>query len=123
MDLKEDGAVEVETVYLTAPHELAVLKGEFQDLLENPRLEAAQDYLQVVLTDQAPILDAKHRLETVYPNILQLGYERLQPREEAQETRQRKGLTTEDLFGAFFRETEGTDLTDQEKELLQPGAQ
>ncbi len=118
VDLKEDGAVEVETVYLTAPHELAVLKGEFQDLLENPRLEAAQDYLQVVLTDQAPILDAKHRLETVYPNILQLGYERLQPREEAQETRQRKGLTTEDLFGAFFRETEGTDLTDQEKELL-----
>lgn len=118
VDLKEDGAVEVETVYLTAPHDLAVLKGEFQDLLENPRLEAAQDYLQVVLTDQAPILDAKHRLETVYPNILQLGYERLQPREEAQETRQRKGLTTEDLFGAFFRETEGTDLTDQEKELL-----
>ncbi|MDD6569688.1 MAG: exonuclease sbcCD subunit D, partial [Acidaminococcus sp.] len=53
------------------------------------------------------------------PQILQLGYERLQPLEtEEQETAQRKGLSTDDLFQAFFREVQGRDLTDAEKALF-----
>ena len=66
-----------------------------------------------------PILDAKHRLEQVYPQILQLGYERLQPLEkEETATAQRKGLSTDDLFQAFFREVQGRDLTEGEKALF-----
>lgn len=87
--------------------------------MDNPRTEHISDYLQIVLTDPTPILDAKHRLEQVYPQILQLGYERLQPLEtEEQETAQRKGLSTDDLFQAFFREVQGRDLTDAEKALF-----
>lgn len=119
VDLAGDGSVSVETIPLTAPHELAVLKGSFQDLLENPRTEHISDYLQIVLTDPTPVLDAKHRLEQVYPQILQLGYERLQPREtEERETARRKGLSTDDLFQAFFREVQGRDLTEAEKALF-----
>lgn len=109
----------METVPLKAPHELAVLKGKFRDLLENPRTDHLQDYLQIQLTDRVPVLDAKHRLEQVYPQILQLGYERLQPMEtEAAATAQRKGLSTDDLFQAFFQEVQGRDLTEGEKALF-----
>ena len=119
VDLDGEGKVSVETIPLTAPHELAVLKGTFRDLLEAPRTDHLSDYLQIVLTDPTPVLDAKHRLEQVYPQILQLGYERLQPREmEEQDTARRKGLSTDDLFQSFFREVQGRDMTDEEKKLF-----
>ena len=119
VDLAGNGSISVETVPLTAPHELAVLKGTFQELLEQPRTDHLSDYLQIVLTDSTPVLDAKHRLEQVYPRILQLGYERLQPQnEERQASKARKGLTTEDLFSAFFKEVTGQELDAGEQELF-----
>ncbi len=119
VDLAGDGSIRVETLTLKAPHELAVLKGTFQDLLEHPRTEHLEDYLQIMLTDSTPILDAKHRLEQVYPRILQLGYERLQPQAvERQASEARKGLGTADLFSAFFKEVTGQELDDNQKDLF-----
>ena len=119
VDLAGDGTIRVETVTLSAPHELAVLKGTFEDLLNRPRTEHLDDYLQILLTDSTPVLDAKHRLEQVYPRILQLGYERLQPQENVTTTREaRKGLGTEELFGAFFKEVTGEELDQAKKDLF-----
>ena len=119
VDLDGEGKVSVETIPLPVPYELAGLTGTFRDLLEAPRTDHLSDYLQIVLTDPTPVLDAKHRLEQVYPQILQLGYERLQPREmEEQDTARRKGLSTDDLFQSFFREVQGRDMTDEEKKLF-----
>lgn len=119
VDLAEDGSIAVETLPLKAPHELAVLKGTFQDLLDHPRTDHVDDYLQILLTDSTPVLDAKHRLEQVYPQILQLGYERLQPQNiERQASAERKGLGTEDLFSAFFKEVTGQELEANQKELF-----
>lgn len=119
VDLAGDGSISVETLTLKAPHELAVLKGTFQDLLDNPRTDHLDDYLQIMLTDGTPVLDAKHRLEQVYPQILQLGYERLQPQNlESQASAKRKGLGTEELFGAFYKEVTGQELEDEQKDLF-----
>ena len=62
VDLDAKGDVSVETVPLTAPHELAVLKGEFRDLLENPRTDHLQDYLQIQLTDGMKELLGRERM-------------------------------------------------------------
>lgn len=119
VDLDGDGKISTETIFLKAPHELTVLKGKFADLVQHPQLEHQKDYLQIQLTDAASVLDAKHRLEQVYPHILQLGYTRTEMQEETGNTDvRRQGLSVLDLFQAFFQETQGRELTEQERKIF-----
>lgn len=120
IDLAADGSIEAETVELTAPHELACLKGTFAELTERPRLDMVDNYLQITLTDATPILDAKNRLEKLYPHILQLGYEALEldDQKENLSAAGRKQLTAEELFAAFFQTTQGRKLNEAEAALL-----
>ena len=120
VDLDAEGKISVETLPLTAPHELAVVKGDFARLMAESRPELAENYLQVILTDTAPILDAKNKLETVYPHILQLSYQQLVAHGDLDSIRKPspRQSTTEDLFAEFFRQTTTRSLTDEEKNLL-----
>lgn len=120
VDMDGTGDISVETISLKAPHELAVLTGTFNELLTKPHLEHRNNYLKIQLTDETPVLDAKHRLEQVYPQILQLGYTRLLPRkkEEKTDASQRQGTSVLDLFETFFQETQGRTLTEEERKLF-----
>ena len=118
VDMDGSGHVETEAIPLKAPHELAVLKGTFEELLNHPQKEHFNDYLQIVLTDKTPVLDPKNRLEQIYPNILQLGYEGLGAQPEAEATAKRKGLTQSELFEAFFEEIQKRPMNDKERALF-----
>ena len=120
IDLDAAGTVTVETLPLTAPHALAVTKGSFAQLIAEPHPEQANDYLQVILTDTTPILDAKNKLETIYPHILQLSYEQLASNTDLNSIRKigPKQIATEDLFEDFFRQTANRPLSEDEKSLL-----
>lgn len=118
VDLSGDGSITVTTYPLQAERELACLEGEFADLVAHPRTELQEDYLQVTLTDKAPVLDAKNRLEKIYPHILQLGYARLELDPDATTAAPSDKLTPQALFAAFFRQTAQRDLTAAEAELV-----
>ena len=118
VDMDAAGRIQTEAVPLRAPHELAVLKGTFDELLNGPLRARPDDYLQVILTDRTPVLDPKNRLEKRYPHILLLGYEGLEHQPEAEAAARRKGLGEEELFEAFFREIQGRSLDDRERALL-----
>lgn len=77
VDMAADGSIAVETVPLKPRRELACLRGSFAELLREPQAELYDCYLQVTLTDEQPVLDAKYRLEQAYPHILHLEYARL----------------------------------------------
>lgn len=71
------------------------------------------------LTDEQPILDAKYRLEQVYPNILHLEYARLHTGRYADTAAvNHKKLGTSELFEAFFTQVNNRQLTESEKSLL-----
>ena len=120
VDMDADGKVQVETLPLKAVHELAVIKGTFAELLAEPRPELFDDYLQVVLTDTLPVLDAKNKLEQVYPHILQLSYEALTIQKVLTPSQgvTSKETSTEELFGTFFQQTNDRPLSTSEDELL-----
>ncbi|TDX25553.1 exonuclease SbcCD subunit D [Rhodovulum visakhapatnamense] len=50
-----------------------VIEGRHADLLHLPPTE---DFLRVVLTDEAPVIDAMRRLRAVFPNACDLAYAR-----------------------------------------------
>lgn len=119
VDLAADGKVQLETIPLRPWRDLRCLKGSFAELLQHPAAEDLQAYLQITLTDPAPILDVKYRLEQVYPHILHLQYERLQPREAEAAAAPRQQLGPAELFQNFFAQTSGRELTGSEQKLLQ----
>ena len=119
VDLDGEGNITVETVSFSPPHELACLRSTFDDLLEYPRTEVADHYLQITLDDEHPILDAKYRLEQVYPNILHLEYSRLQGLSTAEtHTGDHQKLGVKELFTSFFEQVNDRPLTDAEAEIL-----
>jgi len=120
VDLDGAGNISVETIALAQPHDLLCLKGSFQELLAKDPADFATAYMQLTLTDTAPILDAKHKLETVYPQILELSYERLAlaQKELSVAEAQAKKLTAHELFTNFFRAVNERELAEKEDTLL-----
>ncbi len=119
IDLDADGISNIETVPLEARHDLASVKGSFADLMENPREELKENFLEIILTDPTPILDAKNRLETIYPHIMHLQYERLnRAPEEESIRRERENLSDYALAASFFEQVGGQPLTENQERLL-----
>ena len=119
VDLDAEGAISVETVSFTPTHDLACLRGTFDDLLKNPRQELTQHFLQVTLEDEHPILDAKYRLEQVYPHILHLEYSRLQKLStDSIQSGSHQELGVKELFTSFFEQISERSLTEAETTIL-----
>ena len=117
--LDAKGSITVETLELQPKHQLAQLTGTFQDLINNPRKTLVDHYLQVTLTDLTPVIDAKNRLEAIYPHILHLEYTQniLADNEDFKSGRHQE-LSIKELFLNFFEHLHSRPLNTLEETLL-----
>jgi len=117
--LDAKGSITVETLELQPKHQLAQLTGTFQDLINNPRKTLVDHYLQVTLTDLTPVIDAKNRLEAIYPHILHLEYTQniLADNEDFKSGRHQE-LSIKELFLNFFEHLHNRPLNTLEETLL-----
>lgn len=78
VELKEKGNVVVERIQLKPIHDMRKLKGKMADLIseKNYSLADTNDYIMAVLTDEDDIFDPIGTLRGVYPNIMQLVFEK-----------------------------------------------
>jgi len=119
IDMDADGAISVETVGFNLSHDLACLRGTFEDLLNNPRKDLIDNFLQITLEDEQPVLDAKYRLEQVYPHILHLEYARLlKIASDSIQPGNHQKLGVKELFTSFFEQVNERALTDAETAIL-----
>ena len=72
VDLKAEG-VETRTVPFRPVRQVRSLTGAFSDLLAGT---PSEDFIQVILTDEIPLIDPMKRLRTTYPNACHLAYDR-----------------------------------------------
>ncbi len=73
VDIDKDGKVSTEQLPLKPKHDLRIIEGTMEALLDNAlNDDAKDDYILVRLTDKQVILDPMGRLRKYYPNILQL---------------------------------------------------
>ena len=100
---------------MTPRRDVVCWQGTFQELLARPK---CSDYLMVTLTDDAPVLDAKGRLQQQHPEILHLEYARLQKLKEQQGVQDHRRLGPEELFACFFREVAGREWKQEEEALF-----
>lgn len=121
VDLAADGSVAIEEAALAAPHDLQVVRGTLQEILEDrERFPKSEDYTAVELMDKGPVLDAHGKLSRIYPNVLQVTRPGLMEQAGALREQGRKKLERPDdvLFGEFFADMTGETLDEAQKKEL-----
>lgn len=74
VDLAADGSVTITPIPFVPRRRIRTLRGRLAELLAAP--EASDDLISVVLTDETPQIDPMKRIRKLYPNAVQLAYER-----------------------------------------------
>lgn len=120
--LAEKGNTDIRTVSLEPLHDMREIKGSYAEVVSRDSYndENRYDYLHVTLTDEEDIPDAILKLRIVYPNIMKLDYDNSRTRAGGALSSAGRQLekTPMQLFGDFFNEVNGTELSPLQREYV-----
>lgn len=112
---KED--LHIYTVPLHPLHDMRILKGSFQDVMQ---MASSADYIKVILTDEKDVPDALYSLRSLFSNLMSLEYDNTRTRRNESviplEVEQKKDPFT--LFAEFYQQRNGTEMDEEQKEIL-----
>lgn len=122
VDLLEKGNVSISLHELTPKHDMRVIRGRYDDLMnrENYKDTDTDDYVKIVLTDEEDIPSAIEKLRVVYPNIMQLEYDNKRTR-TAQTIKGDAKVdekSPQQLFEEFYELQNNQSMTDEQKEYV-----
>jgi exonuclease SbcD len=123
-ELSEKGNLSIEYLPLSPLHDMREIRGELDTLIsdEVSSLADREDYLRVILTDEAELIDPMGRLRSVYPNIMDLGYENSKTSIDISDIKADidaiKKLSVYELFGEFFLDVQGTTMSIEQAEIV-----
>lgn len=129
VDIGPSGTDPVITLIPLSPqHDMRKIRGNYADITSDSflALQKADDYLQIVLTDEVEVFDALTRLrEHCYPNIMLLQYDNESSRIRNERRHSESSGAIEErnpleLFEDFYEEMNGVALSESQKGLLIP---
>ena len=120
LELGPRGLERVDAVDVPVPRPLAVLRGELEDLLTDPRHGAAeQAWCHVTLTDARRPAEPMERLRRRFPHTLQLTFAPSGVRrEEASYADRVRGLDDVDVCCSFLAHVRSREASDEERAVL-----
>ncbi|HID45844.1 MAG TPA: exonuclease SbcCD subunit D [Chromatiaceae bacterium] len=120
VDMDAQGRCEIEKIPLQPRHDMRILEGYFDELLERGRRDSGrEDYLLIRLLDTHAIHEPMNRLRDVYPNVLHLERPGLLRSGERRETgRERLAVGELPLFRDFYRQMTGDELQPEAQKLV-----
>ncbi|EIV8465854.1 exonuclease SbcCD subunit D [Vibrio vulnificus] len=113
VQLDENGFVCAEHIALDAPHDMRVIEGEMNDILEQGTQDPNyQDYLLVRLHDKHAILNPMEKLRVVYPNVLHLEKPGMLMNVEQGLSQAKLARSEVDMFRDFFAQAQDNPLSE-----------
>ncbi len=122
VELGPKGQVSFELVPLAYRHDMRKIEGPLEDLIDPDVVAKADpnDYLNVILTDELPALDALERLRRVFPNVMGISYNNARSQAAEQPLSLDAELAAElsplELFERFYEERNGLPMTQAQRE-------
>lgn len=110
---------EIARIPLSPLRNVIVRKGTLAELLEQAEGKICQDYASLTLTDEVIPYQPREQLERQYERILEIKVENTRTRRQTGDIRE-VSLETDPiaLFETFYREIQGQEMTDGQKELV-----
>lgn len=120
--LGQKGQVEVAFRALTPLHEMRVMTGNMAELTAPERWGRPEnaDYIKAVLTDKEEFIDPIGTLRSIYPNIMQIEWEKNE-RRQAEDTavlNSTENKTTGELFADFYELLRGEPMDERRKRIV-----
>lgn len=123
VELLEKGNVKVSQRPLKPLRDMRRIRGSYEEVTARAFYQdaCAEDYLEVILTDEEDILNALGRLRAIYPNIMKLGYDNRRSKAsaplEAAGVRKRSPM---ELFERLYEIQNNSPLSGEQREFLEP---
>jgi exonuclease SbcD len=122
--MKEKGNVAIRLLPLTPLRDMREIRGPLEQLLRDDVSAQGnrEDYLRVILTDEAEIIDPMGKIRSVYPNVMALDFENARtgadisvalPGADPLER-----LSPYDLFSEFFLEASGAVMSAEQAQIV-----
>ncbi|WP_029271192.1 exonuclease SbcCD subunit D [Virgibacillus alimentarius] len=115
IDLDKKGNCQLEMIPLIPKHDMKVIEGYFEELLEHP-IDNHMDFLHIRLLDTGEIIDPMNKLRSVYPNILRLERKGLSSKTsllDLQKIQKRQSQSHTELFSSFYEEIKGVTISEE----------
>ena len=120
VDMDASGACAVETIPLRPRRDVRRVSGLMADLLSGTTdVGARDDYLEVMLLDAGPVLDAMGRLRDAYPNVLHVRRPDQEAGTAAASDRPNvRAMDDAQLFKAFYAHVTGVEPSAEQEEAF-----
>lgn len=120
IELSADGNATVTEFPLDIGLRVATLRGSMEELLDPTRHpDASQRFVRAIVTDRETVLDARSRLERVYPHVIEVCLEPDGvPVELTGPSAPTKSITPFEATVEFWTEIEGSDPDDELLDVL-----
>ena len=113
----------IELLPIEPLHDLRSIRGPL-DAITSPEVVAEgdpDDYLGITLTDEEPALDALARIKSTYSRVLSVNFDNSRTRVASAQSSLSHEIESFDpfeLFGRFYHEQNGAELTDKQRDLV-----
>ena len=116
----ENGKPEIELIPIKPLRNLRHIKGKMKDLLARENITNPQDYIYATLTDDESINDVMGIFQQSYPNTVKIDYDNEHTREIEQVdiTQITEKKSFEELFGDFYQQILGCEISDEEMKVM-----
>ncbi|EIV8504320.1 exonuclease SbcCD subunit D [Vibrio parahaemolyticus] len=119
VEIGKEGFIGAEHIELTAPHEMRIVEGELEQILEWGKTDPKnEDYLLVRLMDKHAILNPMEKLRTVYPNVLHLEKPGMLIGVEQEMAQAKLARSEIDMFKDFFAEVQDSELSNEQEQAI-----
>ncbi|CAH1526668.1 Exonuclease SbcD [Vibrio jasicida] len=119
VEIDQNGFVSAEHVDLAAPHEMRIVEGELEQVIEQGKTDPKnEDYLLVRLMDKHAILNPMEKLRTVYPNVLHLEKPGMLIGVEQEMAQAKLARSEIDMFRDFFSEAQDSQLSQDQDQAI-----
>ncbi|ENQ8048877.1 exonuclease SbcCD subunit D [Vibrio parahaemolyticus] len=119
VEIGKDGFIGAEHIELTAPHEMRIVEGELEQILEWGKTDPKnEDYLLVRLMDKHAILNPMEKLRTVYPNVLHLEKPGMLIGVDQEMAQAKLARSEIDMFKDFFAEAQDSELSNEQEQAI-----
>ena len=119
VEIDQNGFVSAEHVDLAAPHEMRIIEGELEKVIEQGKTDPKnEDYLLVRLMDKHAILNPMEKLRAVYPNVLHLEKPGMLIGVEQEMAQAKLARSEIDMFRDFFSEAQDSQLSQEQDQAI-----
>ncbi|CAH0524798.1 Nuclease SbcCD subunit D [Allocatenococcus thiocycli] len=119
VEINESGFASAEHIELTAPHEMRIIEGDLEQVIEKGKTDPkSEDYLLVRLMDKHAILNPMEKLRAVYPNVLHLEKPGMLIGVEQEMAQAKLARSEIDMFRDFFSEAQDSQLSQEQERAV-----